>query len=95
MWLKVKNNKSLRKISNLPKLRLLLAQDCQELQQAENLSSLKALYVVDCPMEQILWKCLPTEQQSTIVHVVTSLTTGAHDQDIYPLESVFHYFINL
>ena len=92
MWLKVKNNKSLRKISNLPKLRLLLAQDCQELQQAENLSSLKALYVVDCPMEQILWKYFPTEQQSTIVHVVT---TGAHDQDIYPLESVFHYFINL
>lgn len=38
VWLKVKNNKSLRKISNLPKLRLLLAQDCQELQQAENLS---------------------------------------------------------
>ena len=87
VWLKVKNNKSLRNISNLPKLRLLLAQDCQELQQAENLSSLKALYVVDCPMEQILWKCFPIEQQSTIVRVVT---TGAHGQDIYPLESVFH-----
>ncbi|CAO2201192.1 unnamed protein product [Urochloa humidicola] len=87
VWLKVKNNMSLRRISNFPMLRLLLAQDCPELQEAENLNSLKVLYVVDCPMEQTFWNCLPEEQQSMIIRVVT---TGAHGQDIYPLESVFH-----
>ncbi|RLN31132.1 hypothetical protein C2845_PM05G17900 [Panicum miliaceum] len=87
VWLKVENNMSLRRISNFPKLRLLLAQDCPELQEAENLSSLKVLYVVDCPVEQVLWKCFPEEQRNMLVRVVTS---GAHSQDIYPLQSVFH-----
>jgi len=92
VWLKVKNNKSLRKISNLPKLRLLLAQDCQELQQAKNLSLLKALYVADCPMEKILWKRFSTEQQSMIVQMSMLSPLG-------PTVRIFillnQYFINL
>uniref|UniRef100_A0A0D3HUC5 NB-ARC domain-containing protein n=1 Tax=Oryza barthii TaxID=65489 RepID=A0A0D3HUC5_9ORYZ len=87
VWLKVKNNRSLRRISNLCKLQLLLAQDCPELQQAEELSSLKTLYMVDCPMEQMFWDCFSKEQQSMLTYVVT---TGAYGQDIYPLESVFY-----
>ncbi|KAL6843154.1 hypothetical protein ACP4OV_026867 [Aristida adscensionis] len=87
VWLKVKDNRSLRRISNLPKLRFLLAQDCAELQQAESLSSLKNLYMVDCPMEQKFWKCFSEEQQSVVVRVVTA---GVHGQEIYPLESVFY-----
>ncbi|XP_066159834.1 disease resistance protein RFL1-like [Oryza sativa Japonica Group] len=76
VWLKVKNNKSLRRISNLSKLQLLLAQDCSELQQAEELSSLKTLYMVDCPMEQMFWDCFSKEQQSMMTHVVVGIRVG-------------------
>uniref|UniRef100_A0A0D9X6R4 NB-ARC domain-containing protein n=1 Tax=Leersia perrieri TaxID=77586 RepID=A0A0D9X6R4_9ORYZ len=85
-WLKVKNNRNLRRISNLCKLHLLLAQDCPQLQQAEDLSSLKILYMVDCPMEKTFWMCFSKEQQRVLTHVIT---TGAYGQDIYPLESAF------
>uniref|UniRef100_A0ACD5WVH5 Uncharacterized protein n=4 Tax=Avena sativa TaxID=4498 RepID=A0ACD5WVH5_AVESA len=51
VWLKVKNNTCLRRISNLGKLQDLFAQDCPALDQADSLCSLKRLYMVDCPHE--------------------------------------------
>ncbi|CAL4977831.1 unnamed protein product [Urochloa decumbens] len=58
VWLKVKNNRSLRRISNLHKLQDLLAQDCPELDEAENLRSLKRVYMVDCLNAQQFRNCL-------------------------------------
>jgi hypothetical protein len=87
VWLKVKNNTCLRKISNLGKLQDLFAQDCPALDQAENLCSLKRLYMVDCPHEQDFRECLSEEEQGILVHVAT---IGADGRDIFPDESLYN-----
>ncbi|CAO2193657.1 unnamed protein product [Urochloa humidicola] len=87
VWLKVKNNRSLRRISNLHKLQDLLAQDCPELNDAENLRSLQRLYMVDCLNAQQFRYCLLKEEQDILVHVAT---VGADGRDIFPDESLYH-----
>ncbi|CAL4958165.1 unnamed protein product [Urochloa decumbens] len=87
VWLKVKNNRSLRRISNLHKLQDLLAQDCPELDEAENLRSLKRVYMVDCLNAQQFRNCLLKEEQDILVHVAT---VGADGRDIFPDESLYH-----
>jgi hypothetical protein len=87
MWLKVKNNRCLRRISNLNKLQDLFAQDCPELDQAESLSSLKHLYMVDCPNAEQFRQCLLREEQDVLVHVATH---GADGRDIFPDESLYN-----
>lgn len=87
LWLKVKNNKSLRRISNLHKLQDLVAQDCPELDEAENLRSLKRLYMVDCLNGQRFRNCLLKKEQDILVHVAT---VGADGRDIFPDESLYH-----
>ncbi|XP_006643756.1 putative disease resistance RPP13-like protein 1 [Oryza brachyantha] len=86
LWLKVKNNRCLRRISNLCKLQDLLAQDCPALDQAENIISLKRLYMVDCPNAMQFRMCL-LEEQELAVRVVT---TGADGRDIFPDESLYN-----
>jgi len=87
VWLKVKNNRCLRRISNLNKLQDLFAQDCPELDQAESLSSLKHLYMVDCPSAEQFGQCLLREEQDVLVHVATH---GADGRDIFPDESLYN-----
>uniref|UniRef100_A0ACD5WET7 Uncharacterized protein n=1 Tax=Avena sativa TaxID=4498 RepID=A0ACD5WET7_AVESA len=87
VWLKVKNNTCLRKISNLGKLQDLFAQDCPALDQADNLCSLKRLYMVDCPHGRDFRECLSEEEQGTLVNVVT---IGADGRDIFPDESLYN-----
>ncbi|KAI5004729.1 hypothetical protein ZWY2020_031972 [Hordeum vulgare] len=50
VWLKVKNNACLRRISNLCKLQDLFAQDCPMLDQAENLFLLKRMAIISSQM---------------------------------------------
>jgi hypothetical protein len=64
----------------------LFAQDCQELDQANNLSTLKRLYIVDCLRAQQFWKCLP-EEQDVIIHIATLSADGP---DIFPDESLYN-----
>ncbi|CAO2202727.1 unnamed protein product [Urochloa humidicola] len=85
VWVKVKNNRSLRRIFNLCKLQDLIAQDCPELDQAGNLSSLKCLYMVDCPKAQQFIKCLLKEDLQVCV-----ATLGADGRDIFPDESIYN-----
>ncbi|XP_062193040.1 putative disease resistance protein RGA4 [Phragmites australis] len=87
VWLKVKNNRCLRRISNLCKLQDLFAQDCPELDQAESLSSLKRLYMVDCPNAQQFRKCVLKEEQDVLVHAAT---LGGDGRDIFPDESLYN-----
>ncbi|CAM0870322.1 unnamed protein product [Alopecurus aequalis] len=88
VWLKVKNNACLRKICNLGKLQDLFAQDCPALDQAENLCSLKRLYMVDCPHEQDFRECLSQEEQCILqAHVAT---IGADGRDTFPHESIYN-----
>jgi hypothetical protein len=87
VWLKVKNNKSLRRISNLRKLQDLVAQDCPELDEAENLRSLKRLYMVDCLNGHHFRNCLLKEEQDILLHFAT---VGADGRDIFPDESLYH-----
>jgi hypothetical protein len=87
VWLKVKNNTCLRNISNLGKLQDLFAQDCPALDKAENLHSLKRLYMVNCPHEQDFRECLSEEEQGILVHVAT---IGADGRDIFPDESLYN-----
>jgi hypothetical protein len=86
VWLKVKNNRSLRRIFNLCNLQDLFAQDCPGLDQADNLSSLKCLYLVDCPKAQQFVNCLLIEEQDVQVYVAT----GADDRNIFPDESIYN-----
>ena len=65
VWLKVKNNRSLRRIFNLSKLQDLFAQDCPVLDQANKLSSLKYLYMVDCPKAQQFIKFLRKKNKTS------------------------------
>jgi hypothetical protein len=87
VWLKVKNNRSLRRIFNLCNLQDLFAQDCPGLDQADNLSSLKCLYMVDCPKAQQFVNCLLTEEQDIQVYIAT---LGADDRNIFPDESIYN-----
>ncbi|TVU21905.1 hypothetical protein EJB05_31576, partial [Eragrostis curvula] len=86
VWLKIKNNRSLRKISNLSGLQDLFAQDCPELDQADSLIALKRLYMVDCLKAQPFWKCLPKDQ-GVLIHIATP---GADGRDIFPDESLYN-----
>ncbi|TVU21876.1 hypothetical protein EJB05_31547, partial [Eragrostis curvula] len=86
VWLKIKNNRSLRKISNLSGLQDLFAQDCPELDQADSLIALKRLYMVDCLNAQPFWKCLPKDQ-GLLIHIATP---GADGRDIFPDESLYN-----
>jgi hypothetical protein len=86
VWLKVKNNLILRRISNLCRLQDLFAQDCPELEEADSLSSLKRLYMVDCLKAQQFWKCLP-KKQDVLVHIATP---GQEGRDIFPDESLYN-----
>uniref|UniRef100_A0ACD5TRX7 Uncharacterized protein n=2 Tax=Avena sativa TaxID=4498 RepID=A0ACD5TRX7_AVESA len=61
VWLKVKNNTWLRKIANLGNLRDLFAQDCPALDQANNLWSLRRVYMIDCAHAQEFEDCLAEE----------------------------------
>uniref|UniRef100_A0ACD5VEI1 Uncharacterized protein n=1 Tax=Avena sativa TaxID=4498 RepID=A0ACD5VEI1_AVESA len=61
VWLKVKNNTCLRKIANLGNLRDLFAQDCPALDQANNLWSLRRVYMIDCARAQEFEDCLAEE----------------------------------
>uniref|UniRef100_A0ACD5YR43 Uncharacterized protein n=1 Tax=Avena sativa TaxID=4498 RepID=A0ACD5YR43_AVESA len=83
VWLKVKNNRCLRRISNLCKLQDLLAQDCPMLDHAENLCWLKRVYMIDCLRAQEFRNCLLGE--GVLVHV----TTDGHN--IFPGETLYNY----
>jgi len=82
VWLKVKNNRCLRRISNLCKLQDLLAQDCPMLDHAENLCWLKRVYMIDCLRAQEFRNCLLGE--GVLVHV----TTDGHN--IFPGETLYN-----
>ncbi|KQK02709.2 hypothetical protein BRADI_2g03200v3 [Brachypodium distachyon] len=85
VWLKVKNNVCMKKISNLFNLQDLFAQDCPALDQAENLLSLKRVYMVDCHHEQQFKRCLvPGEEQGVLVYV------AADGHNIFPDESLYN-----
>ncbi|CAL4965235.1 unnamed protein product [Urochloa decumbens] len=87
VWLKVKNNRSLRRVFNLFKLQDLFAQDCPGLDLAENLSSLKCVYMVDCPNAQHFIKCILKGEEEVQVYVAT---LGADGRDIFPDESIYN-----
>jgi hypothetical protein len=72
VWLKVKNNKSLRRISNLHKL--------------QDLRSMKRLYMVDCLNRKQFRNCLLKEEQDILVHVATVGVDGRDifpDESLY------------
>ncbi|CAL4958164.1 unnamed protein product [Urochloa decumbens] len=87
VWLKVKNNRSLRRVFNLCKLQDLFAQDCPGLDLADNLSSLKCVYMVDCPNAQHFIKRILKGEQGVQVYVAT---LGADGRDIFPDESIYN-----
>ncbi|XP_048570802.1 putative disease resistance protein RGA1 [Triticum urartu] len=84
VWLKVKNNTCLRRISNLCKLQDLFAQDCPMLDHTENLCSLKRVYMIDCLHAQVFRNCLAEEEQGILVHVATD------GHNIFPDESLYN-----
>nr|UBY07014.1 NBS-LRR disease resistance protein [Dasypyrum villosum] len=84
VWLKVKNNTCLRRISNLCKLQDLFAQDCPMLDHTENLCSLKRVYMIDCLYAQVFRNCLAEEEQGILVHVATD------GHNIFPDESLYN-----
>ncbi len=86
LWLKVKNNRCLRRISNLCILQDLFAQDCPALDQAENLISLKRLHMVDCQNAKQFRMCLLEDQQLA----VDVVTVGADGRDIFPDETLYN-----
>ncbi|KAM3346746.1 hypothetical protein ACQJBY_020994 [Aegilops geniculata] len=84
VWLKVKNNACLRRISNLCKLQDLFVQDCPMLDQAEKLCSLKRVYMIDCPHAQVFRNYLAEEEKGILVHVATD------GHNIFPDESLYN-----
>ncbi|XBI15605.1 putative disease resistance protein RGA3 [Aegilops tauschii subsp. strangulata] len=84
VWLKVKNNACLRRISNLCKLQDLFAQDCPMLDQAENLYALNRVYMIDCQHAQEFRNCLAEEEQGILVHV------AADGRNIFPDETLYN-----
>lgn len=83
VWLKVKNNTSLRKIANLGNMQDLFAQDCPALDQANNLWSLKRVYMIDCARAQEFKDCLTGEEQGDLVHVATDGRNIFPDENLY------------
>uniref|UniRef100_A0ACD5VC03 Uncharacterized protein n=1 Tax=Avena sativa TaxID=4498 RepID=A0ACD5VC03_AVESA len=81
VWLKVKDNKCLRKISNLGRLQDLLAQRCPMLDQAEKLCSLKRVYMIDCPHNKEFENCLAG--QGVVIHVATDGHNIFPDENLY------------
>jgi hypothetical protein len=84
VWLKVKNNTCLRKIANLGNLQDLFAQDCPALDQANNLWSLRRVYMINCVRAQEFSDCLPGEDQGVLVHV------AADGRNIFPDETLYN-----
>ncbi|KAF7032614.1 hypothetical protein CFC21_043771 [Triticum aestivum] len=82
VWLKLKDNRSLMKISNLGKLQDLLVQDCPALDLAESLCSLERLYMIDCPHAQEFRNGLSGE--GVLVHIAT------HGHNIFPGETLYN-----
>lgn len=85
VWLMIKNNRKLRRICNLYKLQRLFAQDCPALKQAENLSSMELLSLVDCLQEECIRRCF-LKQPDVLIHVAT---TGGNGRDVFPDESLY------
>uniref|UniRef100_A0ACD5TS49 Uncharacterized protein n=1 Tax=Avena sativa TaxID=4498 RepID=A0ACD5TS49_AVESA len=83
VWLKVKNNTSLRKISNLGKMQDLLAQDCPTLDHGNDLWSLRRVYMVDCARAQEFRECLAEEERGIVVHVATDRRNIFPDETLY------------
>jgi hypothetical protein len=84
VWLKVKNNASLKRISILWKLQELLAQDCPALDEANNLLSLRCVYMIDCARAQKFRDSLAEEDQCILVHVATD------GRNIFPDETLYN-----
>jgi len=82
VWLKVRNNKSLRGLSNLRSLERLLAQDCPAL----GILKLQKVFLVDCRMEEDIRACLP-QHLGILLH---ASTTGGDDRDMFPNESIYN-----
>ncbi|KAK1661450.1 hypothetical protein QYE76_049609 [Lolium multiflorum] len=84
VWLKLKNNSSLRRISSLGRLQDLLAQDCPTLDQANNLWLLRRVYMIDCMRAQEFRNCLAEEEQGILFHVATD------GRNIFPDETLYN-----
>ena len=84
VWLKVKNNTNLRRISSLGKMQDLLAQDCPMLDRASNVGSLRRVYMIDLARAQELWDCLAEEEQGILVHVASD------GRNIFPDETLYN-----
>ncbi|KAK1661448.1 hypothetical protein QYE76_049607 [Lolium multiflorum] len=84
VWVKVKNNTRLRKISNLGKLQDLFAQDCPMLEQAEKVCSLKRVYMIDCPHAVEFSNCLTGDKQGVLIHVAVD------GHNIFPNETLYN-----
>ncbi|KAM0927427.1 hypothetical protein ACQ4PT_002867 [Festuca glaucescens] len=84
VWLKLKNNSSLRRISSLGRLQDLLAQDCPTLDQANNMWSLRRVYMIDCMRAQEFRNCLAEEEQGILFHVATD------GRNIFPDETLYN-----
>jgi hypothetical protein len=84
VWLKVKNNASLKRISSLWRLQDLLAQDCPALDEGNNLWSLRCVYMIDCARAQEFRDSLAEEEQCILVHVATD------GRNIFPDETVYN-----
>ena len=87
VWLKVRNNKSLRGLSNLRSLERLLAQDCPALGIVKLPHSLQKVFLVDCRMEEDIRACLP-QHLGILLH---ASTTGGDDRDMFPNESIYNW----
>ncbi|CAD6239675.1 unnamed protein product [Miscanthus lutarioriparius] len=86
VWLKVRNNRSLRRLSNLRSLERLLAQDCPALGIVKMPHSLQKVFLVDCRMEEDIRACLP-QHLGILLH---ASTTGGDDRDMFPNESIYN-----
>jgi hypothetical protein len=83
VWLKVKNNVSLRRISSLGRLQDLLAQDCPTMDQANNLWLLRRVYMIDCARAQEFRNCLTKEEQGILVHIAIDGRNIFPDKTLY------------
>ena len=70
VWLKVRNNKSLRGLSNLRSLERLLAQDCPDL----GILKLQKVFLVDCHMEEDIRACFTTTFGGYILQQPAAMT---------------------
>jgi hypothetical protein len=84
VWLKVKNNATLRRISSLGRLQDLLSQDCPMLDQATNLWSLRRVFMIDCARAHEFRDCLAEVEQGILVHVATD------GRNIFPDETLYN-----